>query len=135
MHLIYTIDNRKCFYFTDNTCPDFSSILSGLDLANITVHLNPKQVGFLKLHLQGGALNYFLELPAASKNTLNNALLSLENRYLSANRVELYKLKFQERKFIQSKETPEDILTDITRLANIAFADSGGNDYSAERTR
>ena len=42
--------------------------------------------------------------------------------------MELYKLKFQERKFNQSKETPEDFLTDITRHANIAFADSGGND-------
>ena len=49
--------------------------------------------------------------------------------------MELYKLKFHERKFNQSKETPEDFLTDVTRLANIAFADSGGNDYSAERTR
>ena len=26
-------------------------------------------------------------------------------------------------------------MTDITSLANIAFADSGGNDYSAERTK
>ena len=49
--------------------------------------------------------------------------------------MELYKLKFQERKFNQSKKTPEDFLTDTTRLANIAFADSGGNNYSAERTR
>ena len=54
---------------------------------------------------------------------------------MCANRAELYKLKFQERKFNQSKETPKDFLTDVTRLANIAFADSGGNDYSAERTR
>ena len=57
---------------------------------------NVQQVGFLKFHLQGGALNYFLELPTASKNTTNDALLSLENRYLSANRVKIYKLKFQE---------------------------------------
>ena len=59
---------------------------------------NAQQVGFLKLHLQVGALNYFLESPAAGKNTLNNGLLSLENRYLSANRVELYKLKFSRTK-------------------------------------
>ena len=45
------------------------------------------------------------------------------------------KLKFQERKFNQLKETPEDFVTDITRLANIAYADSGGNKYSIERTR
>ena len=49
--------------------------------------------------------------------------------------MELYKLNFQERKFNQSKETPEDFLTDITRLSNIAFADSGGNGYSAGRAR
>ena len=73
-----------------------------------------------------------MELPAASKNTITNAFRSLENRYVSANRVEIYKLLFQERTFNQSKETPEDFLTDITRLANIAFADSAGNDYSAE---
>ena len=40
LHLIYVIDNRKCFYFTDETCPDFYSILSGLDLANTTIHLS-----------------------------------------------------------------------------------------------
>ena len=96
---------------------------------------NAQQVGFLKLHSQGGSVDFFLELPIASKNIPNNALLSLENRYLSKNRVELHKLEFQERKFNQSKETPEDFLTDITGLANIEFADSGGNDYSAERTK
>ena len=64
---------------------------------------NAQQVGFLKLHLQGGALNYFLELPTASKNKLNIVVLSLEKRYLSANRVELYKSKFQERKFNQKR--------------------------------
>ena len=37
--------------------------------------------------------------------------------------------------FNQSKETREDFLTNTTRLENIAFADSGGNDYSAERTK
>ena len=93
------------------------------------------RVGYLKLQLQGGALNYFLELPDAERNTLTNALASLESRYLSANRVELYKLKFQERKFNQSKETQEDFLTDLIGLLNVAFANSGGNDYSAERTR
>ena len=41
LHLIYVIDNRKCFYFTDETCPDFYSILSGLDLENTTILLLP----------------------------------------------------------------------------------------------
>ena len=85
--------------FTRAVTKDFrvfrEQLESSIALAQVP---NAQQVGFLKLHLQGVALNYFLELPTASKNTLNNALLSLENRYLSANRVELYKLKFQERK-------------------------------------
>ena len=42
VQLIYVIDNRKCFYFTDKTCPDFYSILSGLDLGNTTNHLSPQ---------------------------------------------------------------------------------------------
>ena len=42
LHLIYVIDNRKCFYFTDETCPDFYSILSGLDLPNTPIHLSPQ---------------------------------------------------------------------------------------------
>ena len=62
------------------------------------------RVGYLKLHLQGGALKYFLELPDTQRNRLTNALACHESRYLSGNRVELYKLKFQERKFNQSKE-------------------------------
>ena len=42
LHLIYVIDNRKCFYFTDETCPDFYSILSGLNLGNTTIQLLPQ---------------------------------------------------------------------------------------------
>ena len=105
---------------------------SSIELAQVPAIAH---VSYLKLHLQGGALNCFLELPDAERNTPTNALASLESRYLSANRAELYKLKFQERKFNQSKETPEDFFNDLTRLANAAFANSGGNDYSAERTR
>ena len=44
LQLIYVIDNRKCFYFTDETCPDFYSILSGLDFANTTNHLSPQML-------------------------------------------------------------------------------------------
>ena len=93
------------------------------------------KVDYLKLHLTGGALIYFLELPPGDKNTLDNALGALERRYFSANQLELYKLKFQERKFDESKETPEDYLTDLTKLANIAFANATGTDRSGERTR
>ena len=90
------------------------------------------KVDFLKLHLAGGALSYFRELPAAEKADLATAL---ERRYFSANQLEFYNFKFQERKFDTSKETPEDFLTDLTKLANIAFANFGGVDRSGERTR
>ena len=80
-------------------------------------------------------MSYFLELPPGDRNTLNIALAALERRYFSANQLELYKLKFQERKFDNSKETPEDFLTDLTKLANIAFANTTGTYRSCERTR
>ena len=66
------------------------------------------KVDYLKLNLTGIALNFFLELPATSKNNITYALTALSNRYTSQNQIELYELKFQERKFNQSKETPED---------------------------
>ena len=47
----------------------------------------------------------------------------------------MFKLKFQEQKFNLSRETPEDYLKDLTRLANLAFANSTGGDRSQERTR
>ena len=92
------------------------------------------KVDYLKLDLTGGALSNFLELPPGDKNSLDNALAALERRYFSANQLELYKLKFQE-KFDESKETPENYLKDLTKLANIAFANATGTDRSGERTR
>ena len=85
--------------------------------------------------MAGGALSYFLELPVAEKADLATALTALERRYSSANQLKFYKLKFQERKFDTSKETPEDFLIDLTKLANIAFANSGGVDRSGEGTQ
>ena len=61
------------------------------------------KIVFLKLHLAGGALSYFLELSAAEKADLATALTALERRYFSANQHEFYKLKFQQKKFDTSK--------------------------------
>ena len=47
----------------------------------------------------------------------------------------MFKPKFQERKFDLSRENPEDYLKDLTRLANLAFANPTGGDRSQERTR
>ena len=96
---------------------------------------NNAKLDYLKLHLTGGTLAFFLEIPTADRDTFDKAIQALENRYLSANRIELFKLKFQERKFNLSRETPEDYLTDLTRLANIAFANPTGGNRSQERTR
>ena len=52
---------------------------------------------------------------------MDNALEALERRYFSANQLELNKLKVQERKFDESKETPEDYLTDLIKLAILLF--------------
>ena len=85
--------------------------------------------------MTGGALAFFLEAPTADRDTFDKAIQALENRYSSANRIELFKLKFQERKFNLSRETPEDYLTDLTKLANLAFPNPTGGDRSQERSR
>ena len=78
---------------------------------------------------------FFLEIPTADRNTFDKAIQALKNRYLSANRIELFKQKFQEQKFNLSRATPEDYLTDLTRLANLAFPNPTGGDELQERTR
>ena len=95
---------------------------------------NNGKLDYLKLHLTGGALAFFSEIPTADRNKFEKAIEALENRYLIANRIELFKLKFQERKFKLSRETP-DYLTDLTRMANLAFPNPTGGDRSQERTR
>ena len=105
--------------------------------SSVSVAQVPKnaKLDYLKLHLTGGALAFFLEFPTSDRDTFDKAIQALENRYLSANRIELFKLKFQERKFNLSRETPEDYLTDLTRLANLAFPNPTGGNRLQERTR
>ena len=110
-------------------------IQSSITLSQVS---NAGKVDYLKLHLSGGALSFFLELPAASKADITTALTSLGTRYASQNQLELYKLKFQERKFNLTKKKPEDYLTDLMKLAKIAFPSTtgaGAVDRSGERTR
>ena len=59
----------------------------------------------------------------------------MDQSYFSANQKHLRKLKFQERKLDESQETPEDYITDLTKIANIAFAGASGTERSGERTR
>ena len=46
------------------------------------------KVDFLEPHLAGGALSYFLELPAAVKTELATALTALKRRHFSTNQLE-----------------------------------------------
>ena len=85
--------------------------------------------------MTGGALAFFLEIPTAHRDTFDRTIQALENRYLSANRIELFRQKLQERKFNLSRETPEDYLTDLINLANAAFPNTTGGNRARERTR
>ena len=108
--------------FSNGPTEDFrvfkEQIQSSITLSQVP---NAGKVDYLKLHLRGGALSHFLELPAARKADITTAFTSIGTEYASQNQLELYKLKFQERKFNSTKETPEDYLTDLLKLAKIAF--------------
>ena len=68
------------------------------------------KVDYLKLHLTGETLSYFLELPAGDKNTLDNVLAALERRYFSVNQLELCKQNFSERIINESKRNARRLL-------------------------
>ena len=95
--------------FSGDETDDFRTfkeeIRSSVSLAQVP---NVAKLDYLKLHLTGGALAFFLEIPTAASDTFDKAIQALENRYLSANKIELFKLKFQERKFNLSREKPKD---------------------------
>ena len=61
---------------------------------------NNAKLDYLKLHLTGGALVFLLEIPTEDRDTFDKAIQALENRYRSANRIELFKLKFQKENLI-----------------------------------
>ena len=65
-------------------------IRSSVSLAQ--VRKNGK-LDYLKLHLTGGALVFFVEIPTAdNRDTFDKEIRALENRYLSTNIIELSKL-------------------------------------------
>ena len=76
---------------------------------------------YLHLHLKGNALTFYDQLAQATREDLDLALTALRERYVGPERVEFYKLQFQNRKFNKSKETIQDYLTELQRLANLAF--------------
>ena len=86
------------------------------------VHVD-NAVAYVMLRLKGGALSFFETLdPAAERDTWVHLQVALRNRYNSANRRMTNQIAFQERYWIEGKESIEDYLTAITKLAILAFA-------------
>ena len=96
-----------------------------------------QQARYLHLHLDGNALNYYLRLPENTRNALDDALEQLRNRYSGPDQRHNFELDIQSRKFDPVKEQPDDFLTDLQRLANLAIVDDvgAGIDRNDERTR
>ena len=102
---------------------------------------------YLHLYLKGNALTFYDQLAEATREDVDLALAALRERYVGPERVEFFKLQFQNRKFNKSKETVQDYLTELQRLANVAFlniasrATAGGlpaiaaEDRANDRTR
>ena len=81
------------------------------------------EVNYVMLRLKGGALAFFETLDeAAQRDTWAQLQVALRNRYNSANRRMTNQIAFQERYWVEGKESIEDYLTGITKLGILAFA-------------
>ena len=113
----------------------------GLIRASIAVSRIPEadnqRARYLHLHLEGNALNYYLRLAENVRNDLDDSLEALRNRYSGPDQRRNYELDLQTRKFDPLKEQPDDFLTDLQRLANLAIVDDAGAGINRadERTR
>ena len=76
---------------------------------------------YLHLHLKGGALTFFDQLPQATREDYDLAVAALRERYQNDQRVQLQKLIFSARKLKSSEESAQDFLTDLQRLALEAY--------------
>ena len=98
------------------------------------------------MHLKGGALTFFEQLPEATRVDYDLAVAALRERYQNDQRVQLQKLIFSASKLKSSEESAQDFLTYLQRLAleaypNVARAAAGGRpavaaeDGALERAR
>ena len=78
---------------------------------------------YLHLHLKGGALAYFDQMPAATRQDYDLAIAALRQRYVNPQRQELKRIVFHSRKFKPEEETASDFLTELQRLAGESFPD------------
>ena len=88
---------------------------------------------YLHLHLKGGALAFFDQLPAATRNDYDAAVAALQARYNNEQRIQLQKLLFQARKMKPSEESAQDFLTDLQRLALESYPDVPEREEAAGR--
>ena len=132
----------KITSFTGNSSENFDEfeqiLRSGIVVGQVEAAHQP---AFLKLNLSGGALRFYGSLAQATQDDLDLALTALRNRYNQTANAEFHRIRFQERKFDSTKESPEDYIVDLQRLALRAFpniAAVGGNpavNRADERTR
>ena len=118
---------------------EFKSLLrAGIAVGDIP---EAQQPAFLKLNLSGGALRFYSGRADATRNDLDDALTVLRDRYNQTANQEFHRIKFHERKFDSVKESPEDYIVELQRLALRAFPNvyAGANgaaiDRADERTR
>ena len=118
---------------------EFEQLLrAGITVGNIVEANRP---AFLKLNLTGGALRYFTSLPEATRNDLDNALTALRDRYNQTANSEFHQIRFTKRKFDSTKESAEDYIVDLQKLAQKAFPNIPATaaalevDRAGERTR
>ena len=78
---------------------------------------------YLHLHLAGNALNYYFRLAENTRNDLDDSLEQPRNRYAGADQRRNFELVLQSIKLDPVKEQPDDFLTDLQRLANLATVD------------
>jgi hypothetical protein len=93
-----------------------------------------EKVLYLHLHMTGGALLFFDQMLENTSLDYDEAVQTLKRRYNSTSRRELHKITFTSREY-QTKETFADYLTDLIRLAALAFPDEGFTSRAQERSR
>ena len=109
------------FSGSTNDFDEFESLLQAAILVGNVG--DDAQASFLKLNLSGGALLFYSSLPNDTPTNLAAALTALRNRYNQAANQDFHRICFNDRKFDSTKETPEDFIVDLQRLALRAFPD------------
>lgn len=84
----------------------------------------PHKLALLKMRLGGSARNMFLQLAGVNIETINAALNALGERYLNQNRRDLIRLKFYKRKLNSEKETVEDFLAELQKMARAIYPEN-----------